>query len=337
MTRERVKCPFCSELILQDAIKCRFCGEWLTKPGQELNAGGPIRDSDLEGLGWENYPLVVKRSQSESPSYESNQQSDYEPLGAADDQVEERVENGEPEQENRPARIAKEVVPAEKAELASAGKRSGVPWLRALLLFLYLGIVAALIVAEFDARSILRDARAEEAAKDPNAAFAGYRTVQDIYPFTLASIEARQNLRRLSESPEFGLPQPAWLAAGEKLLGVEIKEQNVHLLPLAAWPVSAFLLLLVVLTRIRRVGVALIALILMILAVSGSVAQFAWYGVIPLGSVAQAVEQFMEMPEALHIASYILLFLTALMTLTATVPRIHLHIAKMAEATARKQ
>jgi len=336
MTQERVKCPFCSELILRDAIKCRFCGEWLARPDKDMKTGGPIEDSDLEDFGREHYPLVVKSNHSDLASSQENQRSDYQQLSTDNEHGEEGVGSVEPVEETPPVRIAKEVVPAEKAGLGSVRKGSRVPWLRALLLILYLGIVAALIVTEFGARRTFHEARIKEDAEDPNVAFAEYRTVRDTYPYTFASIKARQNLRRLGESQGFELPKPKWRAACEDLLGFELKEQDVHILPLAAWSISAVMMLLVFLTRIRRLGVAMVAFLLMILAVSGLVAQLVWYGLIPLSSVAEAIDQFMQAPETVYIASYVLLVLTAFMTLTATVPRIHLHIAKMAEATARK-
>ena len=221
--------------------------------------------------------------------------------------------------------------------MGSVRKGSRKSWIRALLLIFYLGIIAALIVTEFGARRTLHEARIKEDAKDPNAAFAEYRAVRDTYPHTFASIEARENLHRLGKSQGFELPKPAWLTDCEDLLRVELKEQDVHILPLAAWPISALMLFLVFLTRIGRFGVAIIAFFLMILAVSGLVAQLVWYDLIPLSSAAEKIDQFMQALETVYIASYVLLVLTAFMTLTATVPRIHLHIAKMAEATARKQ
>ena len=44
MTQERIKCPFCSELILRDAIKCRFCGEWFVKEEERVRPDSPHED-----------------------------------------------------------------------------------------------------------------------------------------------------------------------------------------------------------------------------------------------------------------------------------------------------
>lgn len=45
---ERIKCPFCGELIMATAKKCRFCGEWLSQdaqpniaPPQSVNVSAP--------------------------------------------------------------------------------------------------------------------------------------------------------------------------------------------------------------------------------------------------------------------------------------------------------
>lgn len=337
MTQERVKCPFCSELILRDAIKCRFCGEWFTKPDKDIVTGGPSNDPGIEYFGREHYPIVVKSNHSDFQSSQESQQSDDPPLSADDNNGKEQFETVNAVEESHPVRIAKEVIPVETTGFRSDGKCSRIPWIRAILLIFYLGIVAALVVAEFGARGILYQARAKEDAEDPNAAFSRYRAVQDIYPFTFASIEAQKHLRLINQSHGIELPEQAWLAACQDFLGVELEEQEVYLLPLAVWPISALMLLLVFLTRVRRVGVALIALFFMILAVSGSVAQLAWYSLIPLSSVAEAIGQLMQAPVTLYIASYVLLILTAFLTLTATVARINLHIAKMAQATAGKK
>jgi hypothetical protein len=341
MKQERVKCPFCSELILREAIKCRFCGEWFSEPDQDIEAVTTIQDSDFEDFDKEHYPLVIQNTHGEFPSFRAGQLRGFQKSQSINDQEEKQVENVEDvkevSEEVPPMRIAKEIVQAEQAGLKPVREGSRIPWLRAFLLVFYLGIVSALGFAEFMAHEILNEAQIQEDAEDFNTAFSRYRAVQNTFPFTFTNIEARKSLVRLSESKEeLELPKPAWLAACEDLLNVELKKQDVHLLPLVAWPISAFVLFLVFLTRIRRFGIAFIAFILMILAISGSIAQLAWYGLVPVVSVTEVVGKFMLVPEVLYIMSYSLLILTAFMTLTAPVARINLHIAKMNAASATK-
>jgi len=335
MAQERIKCPFCSELILRDAIKCRFCGEWFKTPDQDTAMGGLTKDSDINGRTQSSH--VVKGNHSDFPSSQTNQQSNSKKISADESRGEENVDCHQEVKETPAVRIAKEIVPAEIAGLRSVRKVSPKRWFRGILLIFYLGIVAALILTEFSAQRILSEARSNENSSDPDAAFARYSAVQDIYPYTFASIKARQNLSRIVQSSEFELPKQSWLVAFEDLLGIELKKQDVYLLPLAVWPISGLMLLLVFLTRIRRIGIALLAFFFMILAVSGSVAQLAWYGLVPMQSMTEMIRQIMQEPENMYIASYILLIITVFMTLTATVPRINMHIAKMIEASARKQ
>ena len=46
MTQERVKCPFCTELIMRDAVKCRFCREWLSAPEANADQSHSIKEID---------------------------------------------------------------------------------------------------------------------------------------------------------------------------------------------------------------------------------------------------------------------------------------------------
>lgn len=318
MTQERIKCPFCSELILRDALKCRFCGEWFSMAAEGMAAAGPIGDSYPVGNGRQRHSVAIEDIQERFEPTEGIQRNDNEFSDTDQGHVGEQDKRGEAV-EQPPVRVAREVIPGEglDAGLRIRKRRRRIPWLRALLLISYLGIAAVLVVSESDARGILRDARAEEDAQEYDAAFSTYRGVLEVFPFSFAVIEARQSLRRICESPEFEMPKPSWLSRVEDLLGTDVNVQDVYLLPLAAWPVSALLLLLVLLTRIWRPVAALLALLLMIVAIAGSVAQLAWYGRVPLAPVAQAVQGFMQAPAAVYCASYVLLALTALMTLTA--------------------
>jgi hypothetical protein len=215
--------------------------------------------------------------------------------------------------------VAREVIPGEGLDAGiEIRKRRRLPWLRALLLIFYLGVAAALAVCEYDARAVLRDARARENAQEYDAAFSAYRGVMETFPFSFAIIETQQSLRRICQSPEFEMPKPSWLSRTEGFLGTSFNAQDVYLLPLVAWPVSAVLLLPVFLTRTWRPITAILALLLMLVAIAGSVAQFVWYGLITLPPAAEAVQGYMQAPAAVYCSSYLLLALTALMSLTAT-------------------
>ena len=90
-------------------------------------------------------------------------------------------------------------------------------------------------------------------------------------------------------------------------------------------------LFLAFVTRILRPGVALLALFLMVVAVAGLAAQLTWYGSISLPPVAEVAREFMQATPAVYFASYLLLVLTALMTLTATSKRPDGHIEEPEE------
>ncbi|MHC4116717.1 MAG: hypothetical protein ACYSWO_04335 [Planctomycetota bacterium] len=220
-----------------------------------------------------------------------------------------------------PVPWAMEISPEETLEPGPARKGTRIPWLRVLMVLLYLGAVGALVVSESSARKILRDARAKESALEHEAAFGMYREVLDGYPFSFGTIEAKRSLRRMSEAGAFEMPEPSWLASIENLLGAEGELSDVHLLPFVVWPVSAVLLLLVFVTRIFRPSVAFMALLLMAVAIAGSIAQFASYGSISLPPVAGAARGLMRATPAVYVATYLLLALTALMTLTAPTKR----------------
>ena len=345
MRQDRIRCPFCSELILRDAKKCRFCGEWLSMPEQGVGNSGPLGSNDLVVGERERNHAAVEDIQKLIPQPE--------PFQHVDSVVPSLDEGPESEQAGRfdaaeqpQQRVAREVAPGESFESGltkkgrkgrATGKKRRIPWLRALLLLFYLGSVAALAVFEFDAQRILRDARSKESTQDYGGALSAYRGILENLPFSFATIEAWQSLRQISQSPELEMPRPSWLSRVEGLSGADFGVRDVHLLPLVAWPVSAVILLLVLLTRIFRPVVALLALLLMVSAAAGSVGQFAWYGLLPLAPVAEAAQEFMQAPAGVYYASYLLLALTAIMTLTATTRRPDPHMAKIAAATARKR
>ena len=152
----------------------------------------------------------------------------------------------------------------------------------------------------------------------------------------LAAIETQQGLRRISESEEFEMPRPSWLLEIEDLLGRELNAHDVYLLPFAVWPVCAVSLFLVFVTRILRPLTALVVLLLMIVAIAGAVVQLVWCGLVSLAPVAEVAQELMQAPIPVYCASYLLVVLTALMTLTATRKKRSGEIGKMAAAARRR-
>jgi hypothetical protein len=323
MTPERVKCPFCSELILPDAIKCRFCGEWFSDPDQDMDQASPfnVEPSHKEPYKLQN-PITIATTQAHFESSQPDQPQESQASSQVNDEhMEEPPESVEKVDEPEPARIAREIIPIDKAIMRSDRQGFQIPWLRALLLILYLGIIAALTVTEFSARMALNEARRQD---DPNNAIIKYRYVRNTYPHTFASIDARDNLNDLGDKEVYRLPevlQKAW----SRLLSNQPNERDLHVLPFAVWPISALMLFLVFVSRIRRIGVAFIAFLLMILAILGFIAQLVWYDLFPLEvlTLTDPITKVMQAPKILYISSYVLLALAAFMTLTATASRLN--------------
>ncbi len=319
MTQERVKCPFCSELILPGAMKCRFCGEWFSKEEEVVgNSGRPEDYGGPTGGGYERDPMEHRSPREhaipipnikEQSEKADNDHKDEHPQAVKESPV--RVVRYAPGEDRRKSRLRK--------------KSNRIPWLRMILAVGYLGIAAAMGIYEFKAHRALRDAQAKENAQDQSAAFNAYRDMLEKFPFSFATIETRQGLRRLSDSHEdFGMPKPSWMLPIEDMLG-ELTVSDVYLLPLLAWPACAVMLALVSLTRIFRPVAALLSLLFMLVAVAGSVAQLSWYGLVPLGPATEAVQSVMQVPVSVYCSTYALLLITVSMSLTAAAKRSRQH------------
>lgn len=313
MTQERVKCPFCSELILPGAMKCRFCGEWFSREEGVIDNSG--RREDYGGRTWGGYER--------NPVEHGNPQEHAIPIQNVKERSEEAEEadndhkDEHPEAVNEPpVRVVRYAPGEDRLKSSLRKKRHRIPWLRIILVMGYLGIAVAMGISEFKAHRALRDAQAKENAQDYSAAFNAYRDILETFPFSFAAIETRQGLRRLSGSQEFEMPKPSWILPIEDLLG-ELSVSDVYLLPFVTWPACAAMLFLVSLTRIFHPVAALLSLLLMIVAATGSVAQLSWYGLIPLAPAAEAAQRVMQVPVSVYCSSYALLLITASMSLTA--------------------
>jgi hypothetical protein len=78
------------------------------------------------------------------------------------------------------------------------------------------------------------------------------------------------------------------------------------------------LLFLVFVTRIHRPGLAFVAFLLLLLGIFGSLLQLAWYGLISIKPIDVIVQEFAAEPKGIFVMSYVMLIITAMMTLTAT-------------------
>jgi len=272
MSEERIKCPYCSELILEEAIKCRFCGEWFTEKNKlDVNS----RQTVLE------------------PSEEDqDKQSEPELTEAAREPQKEPVESPIDKPVERPVGRRVPPLPPQKHRIA---------WLRIILTIVYIGIIVAFVIYERNAHEELNRGRESDNLQKYQEAREQYREVIEEYQLSFAVIEARKNLRRVEEQ-----------------LGNDFSVDDVYWLPFVTWPVCSVLLFLVFVTRILRPGMAFLSFMLLLLGIFGSVLQLAWYGLIPIEPIAVIVEEFAAEPKGIFVTSYIMLIITAMMTLTAT-------------------
>jgi len=264
MKEERIKCPYCSELILEEAIKCRFCGEWFTE---------------------KNKPDVVNELVVPVPSQETQ-----------DKQSESKLEDDLREPQKEPVEK-----PGDRRVPSLSPPKHRIAWLRIFLAIVYTGIIVAFIIYERNAHEVLNRGQESYNLKKYPEASEQYREVIEEYPLSFAVIEARKNLRLV-----------------ENQFGNDISIDEVYWLPFITWPVCSVLLFLVFVTRILRPGLAFLAFLLLLLGIFGSVLQLVWYGLIPIESITGIVQKFAAEPKGTFFTSYVMLIITAMMTLTAT-------------------
>ncbi len=286
MGEQRTKCPYCAELILMDAKVCRFCQRWLTEDEPE----------------------------SQVPPVESNTSSDP-------------VDEAPPEKANVELETPVANARAHLVRKASEGPncapkpkpvKACFPWLRIILFLLYIALVVGCVMMERDALERLSAAKANEGSNEYVAALEGYEGIRDELPFSFSSIEAYDGIQRVVDQGVLVSNEPVKPPVLGEFIGEKFEKSPVYWLPLASWPVCAILLLLVFLTRILRPGVAFLSFILGAVAVTGTALQISWYGLINIGQCAELSNELMGRPLILFGATYGLMVITALMTLTRT-------------------
>jgi hypothetical protein len=208
----------------------------------------------------------------------------------------------EPELEETVEEIHEEFVesPDKEFKIGYPKNKHQTPWLRIILALVYVGIIAWLAIYELNAHKVLRNAQISEGKQEYQSALEGYAKVIEGFQLSFAVIEARKGSRRVQES-----------------LGGDFDADEIYWLPFVVWPTCAVLLFLVFITRIIRLGIACLALLLLIVAILGSLFQLSLYNVISLGSMNKIVQELMANTVMVFVTSYMLLAATALMTLTS--------------------
>ena len=178
-TEERIKCPYCSEQILADAVKCRFCGEWFKEKDKVR------RKSDITVLR----PTSDVSERKPAP------------------------ELGEFVKEPQQAPVKK---PAERPRSIPYRPKRRTPWLRILLTIIYVGIIIGFVFYERHAHVVLRDGQASENLEKLQEAQQKYEEITEKYWLSFAEIEARRGLSRINpeNTPSvddfYLLPLVAW-------------------------------------------------------------------------------------------------------------------------------
>ena len=128
MSEERIKCPYCSELILEEAKKCRFCGEWFTERNK------PDVNSDI----------TVSRPSQYNPETQDKQ--------------------SKPEFQEAVKGPQKKLVesPVKKPMSSPSPKKRRTAWLRIILTIVYIGIIIAFVIYERNAHAVLNRGRVLE-------------------------------------------------------------------------------------------------------------------------------------------------------------------------------
>ncbi len=287
MGEQRKKCPYCAELILTDAKVCRFCQRWLGEDESESQES----------------PVDVESNGSSDRAVEAPPEKTH-------------VEMAKPVAKTHTQEARKVTEPPRRASKAKPVKGC-FPWLRIILFLLYIALIVGCVMMERNALERLSAAKANEGNSEYAEALEGYEEIRDQFPFSFFSIEAYDGIQRLVDEGGYISRTPIKPPVLGEFIGEEF-ETAVYWLPLASWPICGVLLLLVFLSRILRPGVAFLSFILAAVAVTGIALQISWYGLINIGQFAELSSELMGRPLVLFGATYGLMVVTALMTLTRT-------------------
>ena len=205
---------------------------------------------------------------------------------------------------------------------AEAEAKRGVAWLRVLLFLFYVALGIAWAVYECNSQKILARAERLEQNNKYQTAHVAYMMVVERFPASFGVLDARAGLQRVEPAVDDSeLPRRLGETILEKALSERFDPYLMDWLPFLACLVCGALLILVLLSRLRRPGLSFLAFLLFCVAAFGASCQLAWYGFFVQQDLADLAKTAMTNPVALYVGSYVLVGLTVLLTLTSTRPR----------------
>ena len=191
--------------------------------------------------------------------------------------------------------------------------------LRVILALLYLGLAITGSIYETNAHKLLSRAHDFEEKEKYQTAALAYMMVVEKFPLSFAVVEARTGLQRIEPAVQDSpLPDRLQRTMLEDALGERFNPYLMDWVPFLAWFVCGTLLIVVFFSRLRRRGLAFLALLGLAAASFGSAIQLVWYGFIEQKGLSEIADKVMSHRIALYVASYILLAFTVLLTLSST-------------------
>lgn len=196
-----------------------------------------------------------------------------------------------------------------------------------VLLASYIAVLVGLVLYERAAHQILDRAADLQRQQKYGAASVAYKLVIERYPLSIAVPRARSGLAAIGPAAEqLGVAGRLRQTLPESLLSDRMDPYVVDQLPLVVWPCCATVLFLVFVSRLpRRRGWALLALLLAAASALGSALLLGMSGFVPISwaaSIIAALKPSLVDPAPEYAATWIVVAITALLTLSPTSRRL---------------
>jgi hypothetical protein len=214
-------------------------------------------------------------------------------------------------------------------------RRRRIPWLRVTLFCVYVAAIIAFGLYERAAHQILSKAGDLQQQRKYGAASVAYKLVVERYPLSLAVPQARAGLAAIEPAAvQRAIPGRLRQTLLEGLLGSRMDPYVVDQLPIVGWTSCAGVLLLVFLTRVsRRAGWAVLALFVGAASAFGGALLLGISGFIPIAWAAEivnALQPALIEPTAIYLATWTVIGVTMMLTLSPTSRRARRPIAESA-------